>query len=116
MTNGPREQRSDPDARFSFANERTFLAWGRTCMAMVATGLAIAKFFGEGSTSDLPLISGIALIVVGGLLAAWSYANYRRNDEAIRARTPMQRSMLPLVLLLTIAAAAVVAVVLSLTA
>ena len=31
----------DPDYRFSFANERTFLAWIRTALAFVAVGVAV---------------------------------------------------------------------------
>jgi putative membrane protein len=34
---------SDPDYRFSLANERTFLAWIRTALALVAGGVAAAK-------------------------------------------------------------------------
>ena len=31
----------DPDPRFSLANERTFLAWLRTGLALVVAGLAV---------------------------------------------------------------------------
>ena len=34
------ENGSEPDARFTFANERTFLAWSRTAIALVVAGLA----------------------------------------------------------------------------
>lgn len=103
----------EPDVRFSFANERTFLAWARTCMAMVATGLVLSRLIGDGDDT-LTVLSGIALIVLGAVLAFWSFRNYRRNDEAIRAQTPLPRSSLPLVLLVTIGVAAVVAIALSL--
>ena len=105
----------DPDIRFSLANERTFLAWGRTCLAFVAMGLALARLIGSGTDDPLTFLAGIALIVVGAALALWAYANYRRNDEAIRSRGPLPRSSLPLVLLTTVAAAAVVAIALSMT-
>jgi uncharacterized membrane protein YidH (DUF202 family) len=44
-----RERRFDqtgraPDPGFTFANERTFLAWNRTAFAMSAAGLAAAQF------------------------------------------------------------------------
>lgn len=32
---------SEPDARFSLANERTFLAWIRTALALIAGGVAL---------------------------------------------------------------------------
>ncbi len=34
---------SEPDARFTFANERTFLAWSRTALALVVAGLAVIQ-------------------------------------------------------------------------
>ena len=33
----------EPDPRLTFANERTFLAWNRTALALVAGGLAAAQ-------------------------------------------------------------------------
>ncbi len=32
----------EPDARFTFANERTFLAWNRTALGCVVAGLAVS--------------------------------------------------------------------------
>lgn len=108
------ERNGDPDARFTLANERTFLAWGRTSLAFVATGLALARLLGDGDDLLIEL-AGVALIVIGGLLALFSYRNYRRVDEAIRADAPIPRSNLPAILLATIVVAGAVAIVLSLT-
>lgn len=102
----------EPDARFTLANERTFLAWARTCMAMVATGLVLSRLIGDDDA--MATVSGVVLIVLGAVLAFWSFRNYRRNDEAIRAQATLPRSSLPLVLLVTIGVAAVVAIALSL--
>ena len=33
----------EPDARFTFANERTFLAWSRTGLALIVAGLGIVQ-------------------------------------------------------------------------
>ena len=104
-------QREEPDVRFSLANERTFLAWARTCLAMVATGLVLARVLGE--SDDLTVAAGIALIVLGSVLGLLAYRNYRRNDEAIRLEKPLVRSSLPLVLVVTIAVASIVAIALS---
>lgn len=106
------QRAGDPDARFSLANERTFLAWGRTCLAMVATGLLVARVLAEGEDRAL-LAAGLGLIVVGAALAGWSYRIYRRNDEAIRSQTPLARSSLPLVLLVVIFLASLAAIGLS---
>ena len=39
----PRAEGEEPDARFSYANERTFLAWNRTALALIGVGLAVAN-------------------------------------------------------------------------
>jgi putative membrane protein len=104
----------EPDLRFSLANERTFLAWGRTCLTFVATGLVLARVVAPDD--DVTVWAGVVLIVLGALLGVVAYRSYRRNDHAIRADTPIAPSRLPLVLLMTIALAAVAAVALSLRA
>ena len=40
---------TEPDARFTFANERTFLAWSRTALALIAGGLAVSQLLKVGS-------------------------------------------------------------------
>jgi putative membrane protein len=107
-----RSGRNEPDVRFSLANERTFLAWGRTCLTFVATGLVLARVVGPDDT--VSEWAGVVLIVLGALLGAVAYRTYRRNDAAIRSDAPIQPSRLPMILLLTIALAAVAAVALSL--
>ena len=37
----------DPDPRFTLANERTFLAWNRTALSLVAGGLAVVQLLDE---------------------------------------------------------------------
>jgi putative membrane protein len=63
--------RADPDsrARTYLANERTFLAWFRTGMALVALGLASAQFLTRELVTGVPLRRGIAIgFVVAGLI------------------------------------------------
>ena len=38
---------NEPDVRFSLANERTFLAWIRTALALLAGGIAVEAFTGD---------------------------------------------------------------------
>jgi putative membrane protein len=110
------EQHREPDVRFSLANERTFLAWARTCLTMVATGLVLARLLSDRGADTLTVASGVVLIVLGSVLGLLSYRNYRRNDVAIRSQAPLVRSSLPLVLVVTIAVASIVAIALSLGA
>jgi hypothetical protein len=34
---------TEPDPRYTFANERTFLAWSRTALALVVAGLGVVQ-------------------------------------------------------------------------
>lgn len=74
----------DPDARFSMANERTFLAWIRTSMALLAVGIAI-----EALAMDidpvLRFIAAVIFIALSLLSAVNSWLTWRRTERAIRS-------------------------------
>ncbi|MCA9877155.1 MAG: DUF202 domain-containing protein [Thermomicrobiales bacterium] len=68
----------DSRARTLLAIERTFLAWLRTGLSLVAAGLAVAKFVPPGVVPGLPyvriysvllVVSGVLLVAVGGVRA-----------------------------------------------
>ena len=103
---------TEPDARFSFANERTFLAWNRTALGCVVAGLAVSHVLApeEGSRVG-PKIAGVALMVLGGLLALFSYGNWAAAQRALRLGLPLPRSPLPTLVSVVTAAVAVVAMV-----
>jgi len=88
------EPEDDHDPRFSLANERTFLAWNRTALALIAGGIAAARFLGRG-TGALPLIVGLGLILLGGYTAWASFRRWRGVERAIRLREPEPASDLP---------------------
>jgi putative membrane protein len=103
---------TEPDPRFTFANERTFLAWSRTALALVVAGLAIVQLLPPFPhvPSGRHLI-GIPLIALGAVLAVAAYAEWVRIQHALRRREPMPRSVLPWILAATVTAIAVIAVV-----
>jgi putative membrane protein len=93
---------SDPDPRFTFANERTFLAWNRTALALIAAGLAAAQFL-HFNLHGLRLIVAVPLIVLGAVFAVSSYVHWLDTERAMRLRQPLRYSWMPRVLAATIA-------------
>jgi putative membrane protein len=75
------------------ANERTFLAWNRTALALIGGGLAIEQFLNTGRTARLAL--AIPLILLGAVLAASSYGRWRANEVAIERGEPLEPSRMP---------------------
>jgi putative membrane protein len=99
---------TDPDPRFTFANERTFLAWNRTALALIAGGLAAARFlrFGGGLST---LSVAEALIAFGGYMSVTSYRHWQRTERALRLSQPPPPSALPRFLAGGVSAAAIAA-------
>lgn len=104
-----REVGTDPDVRFSYANERTFLAWNRTALALVAAGLAIAALLPEFQLGYGRRLIGVPLIALGAYLAFVSFRRWEANERAMRVGEPLPSSNLPLVLAGGIVIAATVA-------
>jgi putative membrane protein len=108
---------TEPDARFTFANERTFLAWHRTSLALVVAGLAIVQL--------LPPFTGVPfgrhllalpLIILGGVLSVGSYLEWTRHQRALRRGEPLGSSILPKLLAVAITLLALLAATLTLLA
>ncbi|HKM77193.1 MAG TPA: DUF202 domain-containing protein [Candidatus Bathyarchaeia archaeon] len=74
------------------ANERTYLAWVRTGVAVVVLGFAVARF-GLALTSVVEVLPGIryssavgiALVFLGGVIELYAFKKYRKNQENISA-------------------------------
>jgi len=83
-----RDVGTEPDPRFTFANERTFLAWNRTALALIGAGLAAARLL-EFDSRFVRLLVALPPIVLGGVLAATSYGRWHRNERAMRLGEPL---------------------------
>lgn len=102
----------EPDARFTFANERTFLAWSRTALALVVAGLGIVQLLPPfpGVPWGRHLL-GVPLIAFGAVVAVAAYSEWVRNQRALRHGEPMPQSVLPKILAIVIAVMAVISAV-----
>jgi putative membrane protein len=103
---------TEPDARFTFANERTFLAWTRTALAFMVAGLAIVQLLPP--FPGVPWgrhVLGVPLIAIGALIAVVSYSQWVRSQRAIRRGEPLPRSVLPQILAASITIMSAIAVI-----
>ncbi len=105
----PRAVGKDPDYRFSLANERTFLAWIRTALALSAGGLAAVTIL-DDFTGEQYL--GVGLLALSFLTAATSYRRWALNERAMRLDRPLPPSRLPMLMAVGVAAVAVIAAIL----
>jgi putative membrane protein len=103
---------AEPDARFTLANERTFLAWNRTALALVVAGLGIV-----GLLPPFPGVPwgrhvlGVPLIALGAVVSVTAYREWRRNQSALRRDEPIPQSVLPRILVGTITGVAALSAV-----
>jgi putative membrane protein len=82
-----------PDSRFTLANERTFLAWSRTALALIGGGLAVEQFLHAGRTTRLVL--ALPLILLGAAISLSSHRRWRANEAAMERGDPLPPSRMP---------------------
>jgi putative membrane protein len=88
-----------PDYRFTLANERTYLAWMRTAIGLLAAGVGVAYLSGFDVPGQRFLAA--ALVVLAMSTGALAYRHWRITDRAIRAGDPLPRP--PMIAVLSIA-------------
>jgi putative membrane protein len=90
------------DYRFLLANERTFLAYVRTAVALHVAGFGILQFL----TNSQDLVRegfGVAMVSAGSFVGVVGYRRFRRNEATIRSDGDMQTARSPVVLALAVA-------------
>jgi putative membrane protein len=100
-----------PDPRFTLANERTFLAWIRTTLALLAAGLAVVEFL-DSQPVWVRIAIGVPLMLLGAAASARSYARWDRVERALRLSEPLPYPPLPRVLGFGVAVVTLLAAVL----
>lgn len=102
----------EPDPRFSYANERTFLAWIRTALGLITAGLVVTQLFPDFDVPGGRRLVGLPMIALGVLIAVFSFSHWQRNEQAMRRRQPLPGSFLPRLVAVVVSAVAVVGFVL----
>jgi putative membrane protein len=109
----PEEVRGEgntPDYRFSLANERTFLAWLRTALALIGGGFAVDQFLPDlGRAWRIGL--ALALLAAGVLCALRAVNHWVRCERAMRRGEDLPVSRFPALLGIAIGVVAVAMVV-----
>ena len=107
---------TEPDPRFSFANERTFLAWIRTALGFVAAGVAVAAVARLNDALGVEVrVAALVLVVCGLVSGVSALTQWVRNERAIRLNRPLPSSpLLPFLTAALVVVALVAIVVVSL--
>lgn len=80
----------EPDPRFTLANERTFLAWIRTALALMAGGVGVEALNAVAAEpSDLRVVLAVALLLAGVLCSATAFTRWVATERALRRGRPL---------------------------
>jgi putative membrane protein len=97
----------EPDYRFSFANERTFLAWIRTALALLAAGVAI-----DVIDLDMHVVAhraiAVLLVVLGTASALLAWIRWALAERSMRRREPLPSFSIGAVMTVALATAGVI--------
>ena len=104
---------TEPDPRFTLANERTFLAWIRTSLALLAGGIAVEAFTTDVFPEPIRRGLSVLLLLLGMLLSAGSAVRWLRVEASLRSNRPLPLPLIGPLLAAgcAVAAAVVIAVV-----
>lgn len=75
-----------PDYRFSLANERTFLAWIRTALGVLAAGVGLDQLAPDLATPLVREVLALMLCLFAGCLAIYGYLRWLNNEKAMRLK------------------------------
>ena len=109
------DDEQEPDYRFTLANERTFLAWIRTALALIAGGVAVIELVPPFGIPGVRHVLSVLLTAGGSLLAALAVRRWQRVQAAMRQDVGLPPTRLPVLLggaVLTVTILVVLAVLL----
>ena len=108
-------EKNDTKLREHLANERTFLAWVRTSVALIGLGFVIVKFalfikelsivFQNSSvemSEGFSAIIGVVIVAFGVGLSPFAFFQYKKVEKQINNQSYKSSSFLSLILTLSI--------------
>lgn len=85
----------EPDYRFTLANERTFLAWIRTSLSFLVSGILLDQFVGGmWLISYIKRFISLGLIGLAAILCTVAYLRWRNNQIAMRQNAPLAKGVI----------------------
>lgn len=98
----------DPDPRFTLANERTFLAWIRTSLALLGGGIAVETFTADALEPFVRNLMSLSLLLLSAILSIGACSRWLHVERALRQQKTLPvPSLIPLLSLVTAIGAAV---------
>jgi putative membrane protein len=94
---------TDPDYRFTLANERTFLAWLRTGLALLAGAIALASLVHNFGPRPLRIGITILLLALSLVVTMGAYVRWDRAERALRENRPLPTDPLPMLIVIGVA-------------
>jgi putative membrane protein len=91
-------QECEPDYRFTMANERTFLAWQRTALGLLAAAVALEQLVPEMAVPGARRLLGVGLAVLAILTSGMGLLRWHQADHAMRRDEPLPRHPSPVYL------------------
>ncbi len=88
------DEGEEPDYRFTLANERTFLAWIRTALALMAAAVAVVHLIHTLNLPGARRTLGTLLVGAALIISTTSYWRWRSVQRAMRNGEPLPRSVL----------------------
>lgn len=105
------EEGVDPDYRFTLANERTFLAWIRTSLALLAAAVALVQLVPPFNVPGARTLLGLIVAGDGLLISLLAYRRWAGNERAMRHGQSLPHSPMLALLAISLVAVAVIVVV-----
>ncbi len=88
-------EESEPDYRFTMANERTFLAWQRTALGLLAAAVAVVQLVPELAVPGARRVLGVGLAVLAILTSGMGLLRWQQADRAMRRGESLPRHPSP---------------------